>query len=222
MPHHGAVPAAPGVKAAPSASGPVRPALIGLPGGGTTCLSDATSGTTGNPGCDTTATFTVNVGTLQITVPTGTPLAPVVLGAGDTATAIIGPLGDVTVTDNRGELAPVWTASVVSSDFVTGAGVVGTAGPENIPATDVSYWCGPVVGTPTATSGTVFTPGQPTGTDDTAGTSSHAIGTTQTAYSLTSGAIGDNQLTWDPTITVDVPTTAVAGTYLGTITHSVA
>ncbi|MEU6410670.1 hypothetical protein [Microbispora sp. NPDC046933] len=33
---------------------------------------------------------------------------------------------------------------------------------------------------------------------------------------------GDNSATWDPTIVITVPAQAVAGTYTGTVNHSVA
>ena len=42
-----------------------------------------------------------------------------------------------------------------------------------------------------------------------------------TAMSLTGGA-GSNSASWNPTLVVNVPAAAVAGTYSGTVTHSVA
>jgi hypothetical protein len=43
----------------------------------------------------------------------------------------------------------------------------------------------------------------------------------RTAFTLASG-VGDNSLSWNPTLIVAVPAAAVAGTYTGTVTHSVA
>ncbi|MBE3013430.1 hypothetical protein IL992_30250 [Microbispora sp. NEAU-D428] len=43
----------------------------------------------------------------------------------------------------------------------------------------------------------------------------------RTAFSTTSGS-GDNSATWDPTLVVNVPAQAVAGTNIGTPNHSVA
>jgi len=37
-----------------------------------------------------------------------------------------------------------------------------------------------------------------------------------------SGVSGNNTATWNPTISVDVPGTALSGTYTSTITHNVA
>jgi hypothetical protein len=43
----------------------------------------------------------------------------------------------------------------------------------------------------------------------------------RTAFTLTLG-VGDNSATWNPTLIVSVPASAVAGVYTGTVTHSVA
>ena len=62
-----------------------------------------------------------------------------------------------------------------------------------------------------ATSGVgVFTPGL-----------AGAIGTARTGFTA-SAETGLTSVTWNPTITVTLPSTAPAGTYAGTITHSVA
>ena len=113
------------------------------------------------------------------------------------------------MTDDRAQLAPTWTATVISSDFDN----TSTTSAAAIPATDVSYWSG----TASATIGTgTFAPGQATAGD------AVPIDTTQTAFSLTAG-VGDNSATWDPTlIRGRCPGRPCAGTYSGTITHSVA
>ncbi len=159
------------------------------------------------PNGSTSATFTVTAsGTLQISAPTGT------VNLSSTATAapggtITGSLGTVTVTDLRSLAAAGWTASVASSNFTTG----GATAAETIPAADLAY-------DPTATLATLF------------GTYTSLVGTpvaampaspATTVVVTAAGANGDNQASWNPVITVTVPASAVAGTYSGTITHSV-
>lgn len=153
----------------------------------------------------TTTTFTVAAtGTgLAITVPVSAGL-----GTGAPGGTITAQLGGVTVTDSRAIDPAAWTASVTSTDFT----IPSTA--DTIPAGDVAYWSGPA--TATVGSGT-FTPGQPTTAQRTALSSTTPL----TAMSLTGGA-GSNSATWDPTLVVSIPAAAVAGTYSGTVTHSVA
>ena len=142
----------------------------------------------------TTATFTVTNGALTITTPDS-----VNLGSGAPGTTI-GPtaLGPVTVNDNRASAAASWTATVSSTDF--------TSGSQIIPATDATYTTGTVSSTGTITIASV-----PTLT---------LTGASQTIVTATAGS-GDNAATWNPTIAIAVPASAVAGLYTGTITHSV-
>ncbi|MDP9869524.1 MULTISPECIES: hypothetical protein [Streptosporangium] len=155
--------------------------------------------------CATTVTFTVIADDgLEITVPDG----PVAIGSGPPGTQISGPLGAVTVSDERAALSATWTATVWGTAFTTGGGT----GSETVPTTAVSYWSGPA----TATTGTgTFVPGQPDAAD------AEVLDVPYTAFSKTTGS-GDNSATWDPTIVIDIPAQAVAGTYTGTISHSVA
>jgi len=164
-------------------------------------VAPADAATSGN----TTTTFTVAAtGTgLAITVP-----ANAGLGTGAPGSTITAQFGGVTVTDSRAVDPAAWTASVTSTDFTIPA----TA--DTIPAADVAYWSGPT--TSTVGSGT-FTPGQPTTAQRVALSTTVPL----TAMSLTGGA-GSNSATWDPTLVVSVPASAVAGTYSGTVTHSVA
>jgi hypothetical protein len=150
------------------------------------------------PSADTTVTFTVGVGFLDITAPDSKDL-----GAGTPGTTI-GPtaLGDVEVYDDRAALGATWTATVSSTAFTTGGGT----GPETIPASDITYTGGTVT-----TTGTVTAPALAAFT---------LSGGAQTAVAAT-GINGDNTATWDPTLTVAVPANAVGGAYSGTITHSV-
>jgi hypothetical protein len=152
---------------------------------------------------DTTVTFTVTAGALSITVP-----ASVDLGSGPPGGTITGNMGPVTVTDQRGALTAAWTATVSSTDFTTGGGTPA----ETISKSNVSYWSGPA----TATTGVgVFTPGQLTAL------LAQSLSVPRTAFTLTLG-VGNNSATWNPSLIVNVPAGAVAGTYTGTVTHSVA
>ncbi len=47
------------------------------------------------------------------------------------------------------------------------------------------------------------------------------LATTRTAFTLAAGS-PLNTASWNPTLSVQVPASAVAGTYTATITHSVA
>ncbi|WP_210821218.1 ice-binding family protein [Micromonospora sp. D93] len=129
------------------------------------------------------------------------------LGSASLGGVVSGNLGPVTVTDERLLSEPTWTATVVATNFVTSGVPVHT-----ISNTNASYWSGPA----TATSGIgTFTSGQPTAAD------AEIINVERTAFTLTDG-VGNNSATWDPVVSVQIPLTAVAGVYSGTITFSVA
>ena len=99
-----------------------------------------------------------------------------------------------------------WTASVVSSPFTTSDGDGNNA---TIAASNVSY----LPGLTTASTGVgVFAPGL---------TSAFGIGTSATAYTAVA-EVGATSVSWNPTITITLPSNTQAGTYTGTITHSVA
>ena len=179
-------------------------------GNGTATLSGTASNTGSytltitahnTPGPDATQifAFTVAAGTLSISVP-GT----VILGSGTIGSTTSGNLGSVQVVDDRGGTTAAWTATVSATAL--------TSGGQTLPLADLQYWSGPA----TATTGTgAFTPGQAT-----AG-SAQDLSASRTAFTLGSGT-GANNATWNPTIVVIMPLTAVAGFYVGTITHSVA
>lgn len=145
---------------------------------------------------DTTVTFTVSSGALTMTGP-----ATVDLGTNGPGTTISGLLGTTTVTDDRALLSATWTASASSTDWTTGGGTPA----ETIPATDVGYDPGVVTTTPTdgLAAGTAIT-----------------LANTP-APVVTLSAVGDNAATWNPTISVAVPSTAVTGIYTATVTQSV-
>jgi hypothetical protein len=169
--------------------------LIGL-GTAVPANADAATGSTGT-------TFTLGAGALGISVP-----ATASLGSGIPGTTITGALGVVTVTDLRGALAGSWTASVSSSQFITGGGTTA----ETVDKSNVSY----ASGAATSTSGVgVIVPGQLTNL------LAQSLSVSRTAFSATA-TVGNTSAVWNPTILVAVPASAVAGTYSGTLTHSVA
>lgn len=145
---------------------------------------------------NTTMTFTVTVGGLTMTAPGAANI-----GSGAPGTTISGLLGAVTVTDARALISASWTATASSTNFTTGGGTPA----ETIPATDANYNPGPITTTGTITA---------TGSDITLSNAA------QTVVAGTAGS-GDNTASWDPTIAVAVPATAVGGLYTATLTQSV-
>lgn len=150
----------------------------------------------------TTTTFTVAAGSIGESSPANAALGPAVAGESTSA-----PLGTVTVTDTRAALDASWTETVVATAFTTG----GATPAETLPATAVSYWSGPA----TATTGAgTFTPGQEDAGD------AQTLDTERDAFSHTGS--GSNSASFAPTLILAVPPAAVAGTYTGTVTHSLA
>ncbi|MFJ9842425.1 hypothetical protein ACIRYZ_18470 [Kitasatospora sp. NPDC101155] len=141
----------------------------------------------------TTVTFTVTSGALTLSVPVSANL-----GSGAPGTTISAPIGPCTVTDNRALLSATWTVTAAETDFANGT--------QTIPATDATY-----------SAGTVTTTGTITVTTTNVTLSNSA----QTVVTGTAG-VGDNTASWDPTVAVNVPASAVGGTYTGTLTQSVA
>lgn len=154
---------------------------------------------------DTTTTFTLAGGALAVSSPASKALGSVATGAAST-TAV--QLGTVAVADSRGALLGAWTASVSSTDYTTGT----ASANETIAKANADYWSGLA----TAFSGTaVLLPGQASAANEV------TLGASRTAFSA-SGVIGNNTADWNPTVNVNIPAASVAGTYSGTITHSVA
>jgi hypothetical protein len=148
-------------------------------------------------------TFTLTAGSLVVSDPSAKAIGTVATG---TAT-VSNSLGTVTVSDARGSLLGTWTSTVSSTDFTTG----GATANETISKANVDYWSGAA----TASSGTaVFLPGQLLVANK------QALGSAQTAFSAT-GIVGNNSVSWNPTLVVNIPSAAVTGTYSGTVTHSV-
>jgi large repetitive protein len=171
--------------------------------GGTTLVNTVTSaapGSTCPPGTTSaqcTVTTSVITGPLSLTAP-----AAASLGSGAVGTTISSSLGSLQVTDGRGFGAD-WTASVSSSDFTTGAGRPA----ETIPAGDALY---DITGLATAAGPATF--GYIPQTTLSANP--------QNIVSATN-VDGNTAVTWNPVINVTVPGGAIAGTYTGTIVHSV-
>lgn len=147
---------------------------------------------------DTDTTFEVAAGALAITAPAGT----VSLGSAAAPGTVSSQLGEVKVADSRGLLLGGHVASVESTSFTTG----GATAAETVPTTAVTY----SPGTGTLSGVVVCTPA--------------LVGNmaAQRAVMTGTAATGTNSCAWNPTIEVTVPAAAPAGTYQGTITHSVA
>lgn len=150
---------------------------------------------------DTTATFAITDGGLNITVPASTvALATGTVNTG--AATASGQLGSVAVTDTRGALVNSWTITVSSTAFVTGTSAEQTVAKDNIAYSS---------GAATSTSGLgTFVPGT---------LATMTLAGTGAAWT---GLSGNNTAAWNPTLTFTLLPSQVAGTYTGTITHSVA
>lgn len=174
---------------------------------GSTSLVAVALAAVGTPAqaADSVATFSLVGGAgsgLSISAPASQ--TPVDLGSATTGTlALAGTLGNVTVTDTRGSLVATWTATVGTTVFTTGTATAN----ETVAAAAIRYTSNaPLV----SNGGTgVVTPGTAALTMASPGTAATFAG------------IGNNTTTWNPTISFTLLPTQVAGTYTGTITHSV-
>jgi hypothetical protein len=146
-------------------------------------------------GAATPTTFTLTAGGLSISAPTGS----VSLGsqmASTSSSTIAGPLGVVTVSDQRGGIT-IWTASVISTAFTPPSGPA-------VPASNVSYAAGAITA-----SGVVAT-------------AVPALSLIGVSTVVTGASTGISTASWNPTISVLVPANFAPGVYSATITHSVA
>jgi hypothetical protein len=140
---------------------------------------------------------------VSISAPTSATLGTAATGSA----TLSAQLGTITVTAS-GLVAPSFVSSVSGANFTTGAQTAN----ETIAKSNISYWSGPA----TSTSGLASaTPGQLTSAQ------AVSLSTSRTAFSGT-GLLLSISASWNPTIVVNIPTSAVAGAYSGTITHSVA
>ncbi|MGI5213009.1 hypothetical protein ACQEUR_08505 [Plantactinospora sp. CA-290183] len=157
------------------------------------------------PTTETVITFTVAQAELTIDAPD-----QVNLGAAFPGEEVEGQIGPIRVSDQRAAPVATWTVTVTATDFIR----VGNTGlpEEDLPPGLVEYWSGPLL----ASTGTgTFLPGQLTEEQEV------TLDQARVALRKTSGA-GVNTATFNPTLEIDIPDTAVAGTYQGTVTHSVA
>lgn len=130
------------------------------------------------------------------------------LGSGTAGSTLSGRLGTVSVSAT-GTLG--WVASVsISSPFTVTQGDQSAT----FPADRIRYWSGPA----TATSGGIgltCTPGQTTSP------LAQSLDFPRTAFGCTLGVVGSSSASWDPTLVVETEAGDFAGTYVGTVTHSV-
>ena len=157
---------------------------------------------------DTNGTFTVNgnASGLSISVPDGST-TPVDLGSATAGAASLShALGNVTVTDTRGALTATWTATGSSTNFTTGS----ASANETVAKASVGYWAG--VGTAQVGQIGAFVP---------AGTLATPVPLGSASTVGNWAGVGNNTVTWNPTVTFTLLPSQVAGTYTGTITHSV-
>jgi hypothetical protein len=160
--------------------------------------------------CNTTTTFAVTADVLDITIPDATTLSSGAAPGGFAS----GNLGAITVTDERAAADASWTATVTSTAFTTGTEPFDAS--ETVPTTNV-YYCS---GAATSTSGSgTFTPGQ-TGCAAPPPATGQNLSAARTAFSHTGGT-GVNTAAWNPLITTDPEAEDIAGTYTGTITHTI-
>jgi hypothetical protein len=164
----------------------------------TAAATPAFASTVGN----TATTFSVTAGGLAITVPTSANL-----GAGAPGTLLPAPLGVVQVVDQRALLNATWTTTVTGTNFTTGTATAA----ETVTTAFVDYWSGHAltnVGTGT------FTPGQASAAQE------QNLTTPRVAFTMTGGT-GNTSASWNPTLEIEIPLSAVFGVYNGTVTHSV-
>jgi hypothetical protein len=144
---------------------------------------------------DTDTTFTLTGGSLEVTT-----MGSRTLDAGAPGDASVsGSLGPVSISDTRGSTAG-WVLSAKSTTFTDGAGS---------DATGVSYASGAATGK----TGIV--------TPTTAGLTS-IMGAVEVPVAAGTAASGNNTASFDPTLTVHLPASALAGDYEGIVTTSVA
>jgi hypothetical protein len=145
---------------------------------------------------DTTTTFVLSGDGISVAVQ-----ANATLTAGKTgAASVSGSLGDVTVTDLRGGTTN-WNTSATSTTFTSVNGTTTST------STGVSYNGGSIT-----TSGTSAVP--PATAKSLTATPVVVVGPAEVS--------GNNTATWNPTLTVSLPATALTGTYTGTVNTSVA
>jgi hypothetical protein len=148
---------------------------------------------------DDTSTVEITVvgGELEISVKSSAKNLGTVENSPD-GTIVSGTLGEVTVRDNRNAQDASWAATAVATELKPRKG-------RGIAAGNVRYSAGTV---------------EKQGTCTIRASQSVNLNRSRTVVSA-SDISGNNVATWTPTIAVKIPAGVVAGTYTGTITHSV-
>jgi hypothetical protein len=142
---------------------------------------------------DTVVTFTLTAGALSVSVQPTASLGSTATGSA----SISGQLGTVLVTDNRGGILP-WITSASTTTFT------GTGGSTALGAVYNA-------GTFTTTGTVTMTPAIPV-----------TLLSTPLPVAIAALVLGNNTVSWNPTLTVLLPPDALAGSYTGTIHTSVA
>jgi hypothetical protein len=146
------------------------------------------------------------IGGLSISVPSSADLGSATTGSA----SLSGALGSVTVSTTASVGTGGWVATVSASNFTTGGGTSN----ETIPASSIGYLSGGVTGS-SGLGASVCVPGQLV--------TATSLGSARTAFSCTGlSLLTATSVTWRPTIVVSLSPSTVAGSYSGTITHSVA
>jgi hypothetical protein len=141
---------------------------------------------------------------LTISVPASASLGTVSTGASQ----VSGSLGNVTVSTGISTGSGGWVATVSATSFKTGGGTNN----ETIANSAVSYASGAVTAV-TGLAANLCTPQL----------LNQSLSTSRTAMSCSGfSLLSATSVTWRPTITISLSPSAVAGSYTGTITHSVA
>ena len=190
--------------------------------GATVVAPNAGAATTGS----TTATFTVSNGALAIVVPSGSVALSTSTNTISGGYTISGLLGATTVTDNRNSTAG-WTAHANSSDFIgtnalsTADTIAASAVNMKVLATNISAQS---IGATSITQGVgtqLFVP--TAGVQGTGSGNGGSIGSTTANIATLVGStlIANNSVTYNPTITVQVPPNTPNDAYTGTITQTV-
>jgi len=151
--------------------------------------------------------WTLGPGSLTVSEPGSANLGSTTLGVN--GATVSGHLGSTTVTDTRGSLAG-WTVTISATNLSDGA----TPTPHTIAASAMKVYVATGDG-PTVTSGVAV----PVTSYTTSGTAL-TLSTVGQAL-MTATATGSNVVTYNPTVTITVGTTAIAGTYSGSVTQTV-
>lgn len=144
---------------------------------------------------------------LAISAPTSKALGSANLDA----TSVAAALGTVRVDDTRAGLLSSWTATASSSDFIYDADESDlTTDDRNVISNSAVNYDPGALPTGSSLVLTVPVPG-----------TSGSLASPRTAFAVVS-VTGSNWVEWNPTVTVALPASGkVAGTYTGTIIHSV-